>query len=581
MSSTYSNAIISAVNQIIQKIGNTSLSTVTTCPTGTLNDMNTSCDSSLNFAASEGNTTTDGYYATYDVIVNSISNSLDFAITTPISSEEFTETTITYTNSFTGTYLNNISSSGDAINCSGSVYTPEFSVPEICWLDECVPGYTIPSSYPVISIDIPDISWTVTVNNGTVTGDISYTVSVSQPSTSQPIETINVSYYFGGIPVYIYNLEITDLTIDYGSLALYTNITFGYPVLVSNYWASKIINEIFKNFSGYIDMELSDKVYLIVGLSEDPNSVVTGSIYPYIVDRNTDFISPNYYNSVLAMNGGISPNGSEYFGFYNICNIILSPSDSGLYAINNNNLILTSSSGVSTTVPRIIIGSPYYVNTDSSIGMKGSQYLGVYSILNTAFVSGSFGSYNTFDNEVQFYGTEDPKHSSINLAINRVNIILVKAPYSVNASNGTIVYMYSAGYNGKYSLTSTSLTPGSNGYYILSGSNVIFTETTRTSDDQSTIPIVDIIETITIPSVDIINIPIIGYSYIVDHFNESYVLMNGGGYLGTYDVNTYILDPNPNVANFGTYVISGENVIFTSSLDVVYTISSSNITKIN
>lgn len=209
---------------------------------GTFNDFN--CYN-LNYSGSGGNTTTAGYYYTYEIALNTVYNLFNLQII--FADETFiiysTENTNIYQTQ-TYSYFSNIAFD-IYLQFSTEVYIP--SIPgyclqsttvcaaicccgnpfDSCCYDPCdcydVPGLCfpeIPSSYtPDLLIPIAlNTTINATFNNGSIS--YSYSYGIIKPSGDNII-SYNVNINGNGIPViYLYNLQITSLIINANSLTI-------------------------------------------------------------------------------------------------------------------------------------------------------------------------------------------------------------------------------------------------------------------------------------------------------------------------------------------------------------------------
>jgi len=242
------------------------------CPTGTLNNLNVSCESSLSFEGTYGNKTTDGYYITYGGAVDIVQNILDFNVTSTVPETSETEFSITYSGAFEFPYYQDIQFSGNA-NGSVTVYIPETQTTAIacgccttcignCWdglscgcgLDtvqcDCISTTTTwPSTYAA-SLPIGfSSSYTSLIQGSSLIGVISYTVSIFPSPQINYIAIPIPSDVPAGTPIgYLDIIEISGLTINYSGIATTITEFPTFPVVLDQNEVNQLLTLFFGSF---------------------------------------------------------------------------------------------------------------------------------------------------------------------------------------------------------------------------------------------------------------------------------------------------------------------------------------------
>ena len=218
-----------------------------TCPTGTLSNIDIS-DCPITVSGTYGNTTTDGYYATYTISFTELLNIINLQITSQLFTPSSTSSTSeTVTDNFAFAYVESLTLNGNASG-SGEVYTPSYSYDgcilwgptwaESCWKSPfgkkyCTPypngwqcdekgNIDVPSTYSSDLLIADSINFSLTVNGISGSGALSYTLSNTNPSISGSI-VYNTNIYITGEPYgifYIYGIQILDFTVAFTSFDL-------------------------------------------------------------------------------------------------------------------------------------------------------------------------------------------------------------------------------------------------------------------------------------------------------------------------------------------------------------------------
>ena len=223
------------------------------CPTGTLSNIDISgCP--ISFSGTYGNTTTDGYYATYSISLTQLINLLNLQLTSQLfSTSNITDQssgveTETVTDNFTYEYVESLTLSGNASG-SGEVYIPSYSYDGCilwgptwttccCWKSpfgkkwcstipdgwQCIAkgNINVPSTYSSDLLIGDSINISLTVNGISGSGSLSYTLSNTNPDISGNT-TYNTNIYITGEPsgiFYIYGIQLLDFTVSFTSFDL-------------------------------------------------------------------------------------------------------------------------------------------------------------------------------------------------------------------------------------------------------------------------------------------------------------------------------------------------------------------------
>jgi hypothetical protein len=224
----FQNAINSTV---LPAIGDSPIpSSYSSTATGQFNNI-TFVNGGLEFSGSDGNTTTAGYYLTYDLYVKSLASILQFNIQFPSSTLCLGETSYQFPlitiKTFNYNYYNSIKSN-ILVNSNQYAYTPQYTTQvcavcccgdpiSSCCYDTCdCKNETIPSTYPGIETS-ESYSGTITTTPSPDTISLSYTISDTLPSGYNISQVYEVQLPPGYISPYstlfIYNLNVTELAI--------------------------------------------------------------------------------------------------------------------------------------------------------------------------------------------------------------------------------------------------------------------------------------------------------------------------------------------------------------------------------
>jgi len=201
---TSNSTITTAINTLLTDVQDNTLTT--SCPSGIVSNINFT-DCPISYSGTYGNTTTDGYYATYTILLKQVINALNLQITSQLFSKTPTsETTEIVTSNFTFAYVESITFNGTASG-SGEVYIPSYTYDgcvlwgpswcQSCWKSPfgtkyCTPypcGWqcdekstiTVPSTYSDALLISESINYSLVINGVTGSGTITYTLSVVNP----------------------------------------------------------------------------------------------------------------------------------------------------------------------------------------------------------------------------------------------------------------------------------------------------------------------------------------------------------------------------------------------------------------
>lgn len=226
---------LAVINQIISDIGNYPLPppNIPMDITGTLNNFNCGNSSLFDFSGSEGNTTTAGYYASYNLQIETVKSGFDFTVSeiTPTSTESAGLQLVT--GNFIASFNAEITVNA-TVKAKAEVYIPQSQTcltvcGPCCYnpLEKCCYEFncncsttctTWPSTYTsdlLIPVTVPA---TLTISGGTITCGISY--SASNDSSLTPIGSIlkktHVSEYTGK-RFYMFDLLLSNMTLSYPS----------------------------------------------------------------------------------------------------------------------------------------------------------------------------------------------------------------------------------------------------------------------------------------------------------------------------------------------------------------------------
>lgn len=122
----YISEIIDDINSYLSSIQNNILTT--TCPTGTIDDINVSCKDYV-YDGSEGNKTTTGYYVSYSINIQEIYNLFNFQLVysgDAATTTEISNTEIYYSNNLNADWVKTLTFSGSASG-SEKTYTPGYN----------------------------------------------------------------------------------------------------------------------------------------------------------------------------------------------------------------------------------------------------------------------------------------------------------------------------------------------------------------------------------------------------------------------------------------------------------------------
>lgn len=270
--------IVNYINEIIASVQNDELTTE--CPTGKVNDTNISCASWSKFTGTEGNTTTDGYYAQYTVSVSNILNVFDVALQNEANYTSDGKTYATYTTSLTANYLSAVTAN---LEVSGKceIYIPQYQTTAKACLTctackkcslSCGCGLksyscycsstttTWPSYYSSSEmVSFPTFPATVTAYGAVLTGNFTYTVS-NENNTGLPVK----QFYGSLLPnnIYLSDIKFSDLKITANNYT--APVIPGWPVSLNTGTINEILNYITNYLENYFNNHMNKYVYEFV-----------------------------------------------------------------------------------------------------------------------------------------------------------------------------------------------------------------------------------------------------------------------------------------------------------------------------
>jgi hypothetical protein len=252
--------IVNELNDIIFDAQSYELTT--SCPYGTLNNITVSCLPEFTFSGTQGNTTTQGYYAEYSVTVGNIENLLSFTIQDETYYTADNKTSGTYSTTFTGDYYSDITVNGNG-NGKAEVYIPQSqtcatacgcctSCISPCYLNcgcgldtvtcDCITTCTTwPSTYTPDFLIPFSFPYTVNLSGCVVNGNVTYTVGLINPNT-KPLKTFTTSNI--PTPIYIYDIIFSNLAVTFNTLSapVYDGITIDVNASQINDLISSFVN---------------------------------------------------------------------------------------------------------------------------------------------------------------------------------------------------------------------------------------------------------------------------------------------------------------------------------------------------
>lgn len=277
------SVLINSINQIILEVGNepTGLS----CPSGTMNDMNVQCVPELNYDGTYGNTTTAGYYATYNVSLNTIQELLNLQIVS-----NGTDITVGVEDndiqmSGSAQYLSSITATGQA-GGQCEVYIPQSQTCATacgcdttcnspCW-SSCACGLTTksccctttcttwPSTYSNDLLIGMATGVDVSVNQCSMNFTQAFTCSIEAPNNGLTVKEVYIPTDIGPVPLYFWNLVMSNMSINFGSASAFVEI-LGYSITVPSSTISYFINMIVPGFQDNLNATFDNYVFKIVG----------------------------------------------------------------------------------------------------------------------------------------------------------------------------------------------------------------------------------------------------------------------------------------------------------------------------
>jgi hypothetical protein len=276
---TSNSTVTTCLNTLLTEIQNNALTS--SCPTGTVSNINfDNCP--LEYSGTYGNTTTDGYYASYSILLKQILDAINLQITSQLFSKTSTsETTEIVTSNFTFAYVTSITFNGSASG-SGEAYTPSYTYDgcvlwgpswcNSCWKSPfgtkyCTPypcGWqcdekstiTVPSTYSDSLLISDTVDYSLIINGITGSGTITYTLSLVNPDIAG--NTLYPVYLtISGIEpmvLYIYNISVEDATASFTSFeanGINIDLTSQDVLDILNYFGAKLSEYFLTYYSTY------------------------------------------------------------------------------------------------------------------------------------------------------------------------------------------------------------------------------------------------------------------------------------------------------------------------------------------
>lgn len=261
----YTQEAINAFNTYILSIQKNDISIYDiTCPTGQIDDLNTTC-LDLSYNGSYGNKTTTGYYVTYNITLDQIENLINFQVSTEdVSDNESALDTYYISDSCTLTWQDNLIISGYGSG-TDEEYTPGYEGcvawgttgwKKSCWKSLFGTKYCVlvPSGWGCI-----EKGWIAPVETGTIPASADYKLSIAgitgsgtygyYLSSIKPVSTFITYYAYNVINdafpnntiYYVYNLTLNIISLSYKS---YT-ISSGNFLTITSEEVSEILNYVF------------------------------------------------------------------------------------------------------------------------------------------------------------------------------------------------------------------------------------------------------------------------------------------------------------------------------------------------
>jgi hypothetical protein len=271
--------VTECLNSLLTQIQSEQLTS--SCPTGIVSSINLN-DCPISYSGTYGNTTTDGYYATYSILLKQIVNAINLQLTSQLFSGNSDSVTQTITDNFTFEYVESMVLDGSASG-SGEAYIPEYTYDgcvlwgstgwkNSCWKSPfgtkyCVPvpsGWgctekatiTVPSTYSSSLLISDTVDYQLTINGLTGNGTITYTLSLENPNITG--KTLYIVYLnIEGFPesvYYIYNLGIENTTVSFTSFeanGINFDLTSQDVLNILNYFGANLSQYVLTYFSTY------------------------------------------------------------------------------------------------------------------------------------------------------------------------------------------------------------------------------------------------------------------------------------------------------------------------------------------
>lgn len=244
-------------NKELNQLGNEQLPT--TCPTGTFNDINTSCSTSLSYSGSSGSEDS-GCTVDYSANVTSIENA--FAVnldgTLKITTVSQNTTVATYNFLFNVPYYEDPKVEGTASSTT-KIYVPGATYSYPCSTDSSQICFA--TNYIKVSSFQAPATYTGTTTNSTITGSIKFDVSYQKPSSSLPIKNVDLPNTDQNF--YMTNISISNLTLVYDSIAGTIDIdnTGSIPITFSSNQVETFVSILFPAFENELNAQINTKIW--------------------------------------------------------------------------------------------------------------------------------------------------------------------------------------------------------------------------------------------------------------------------------------------------------------------------------
>lgn len=273
----YISEIIDDINLYLLSIQNNLLKT--SCPTGTIDDINVSCKNYV-YNGSDGNETTTGYYVTYSISIKEIINLFNFQLVysgDASSTIKISDTVIYYSNNLGTNWVETLTFSGSASG-SEKTYIPGYngcilwspSWCNSCWKSPfgtkyCVPypcgwqcdlnGWIGPTPLETISYSI---NYSLNINGFQTSIVLGYYISYIKPDMTVTY-TVNKTSSNTTIPYtyYIYQLTLNTVSFSYSGFTL-----DGAGISLNDDEVNEILNLLFNNEINSVYKETLDQTLI-------------------------------------------------------------------------------------------------------------------------------------------------------------------------------------------------------------------------------------------------------------------------------------------------------------------------------